>query len=152
MLEREKIKNILSKKEVLRKRLHDSFSTVDGKIYFKFEQSRFENVITKLAKGHAKFENSEVKVDAPDSITITTMPVMTRRQLDNFINNHELHIAPEVGSRALSNLYLYDSNVRSHWQYVQDGVYQYCVLPTLVDVTVKIIIWNYLVAEVIWNN
>ncbi|MBK8382300.1 MAG: hypothetical protein IPL16_10500 [Ignavibacteria bacterium] len=56
-LQRQKIKSALKKRPALQERIENSFTLQDGQLQFKYEQDRFMNVATKLAKGHAKYEN-----------------------------------------------------------------------------------------------
>lgn len=151
-LKREKVKSILDRKEPLRKRIEDSFLMQDGQLMFKFEEKRFRNVVSKLAKGHAKFENSEPMFDEPVSISMIPLDLMTEEQADNFFSPIELNKLPEVGSRALQQIVIkMDKNIPySDWTTVQENNYRYSVTYNF-GVTVKIVIWEYLAVEVIWE-
>ncbi len=152
-LKREKIKSILSNKEALRQRLENSFILQNGDKLFKIENDRVKNVIVKLAKGHAKYENSEPKFEEPTSIWIKPLILMAQKEVDDFFNSFTIDKMPEVGSRALQNLLIdKDNNVLSHWTTVQENNYQYSVCSGLGILKVKIVIWDYLAVEAIWTD
>ena len=150
-LKREKVKQILKDKEPLRQKIYKSMSEINGQIFFKVEQDRIKNVILKLAKGHAKYENSEPQFEEPTYFSWKPLPSMTKNEIDIFLETDELLKFPEVGSRAMQNFVIDNSNhVFSHWSIVQPNIYSYCVTVNQSGLTVKMIIWNYLAAEVIW--
>ncbi len=151
-LEREKVKSILLRKETLRQRIENSFILQNGNKFLQIESDRMKNVIVKLAKGHAKFENSEPQFDDPTSIWIKPLSTMTTEEFDIFFAPQNLDKAPEVGSRALQNLFIEtNSNVLSHWIDVQDNIYKYSVCVGLGFISVKILIWEYFAVQVIWD-
>lgn len=151
-LHREKVKSILSTKDTLRQRIENSFVLENGNKYFKFEQDRFENVIVKLAKGHAKYENSEPQLEMPTTISMKPLFLMEQNEVDTFFAPTNFDKAPEVGSRGLHNLLIDNNNVLSQWINVQEHNYEYSVSVGLGILAVRILIWNYLVVEVIWDN
>lgn len=152
-LKREKIKDILKKKESLRIRIQNSMSIVDGVTNFEAESSRVQNVLLKLAKGHAKYENSEPMLTSPDSLGFMPIHLMTQEQYDEFTSSIELQSFPEVGSRALYNVVLNENNeVFSNWVTVQSDSYYYSVISSFGRTTVRIIIREYLAAQVIWES
>lgn len=76
---------------------------------------------------------------------------MNENEIDRFLADVELLKSPEVGSRAMHDLYIgKDNNVLSHWTEVQLNIYSYCVTNTIDKLSVRMIIGNYLAAEVIW--
>ena len=150
-LKREKVKAILERKQSLRQRIENSFVLQDGQIHFQIEQDRFENVITKLAKGHAKYETSEPQLDEPLSISMTPLMLMTEEELDKFFAPKEMTKFPEVGSRSLINLIENTNIPLFQWTTVQENNYLYSVTSDLGTLSVKIVIWDYLAVEVIWD-
>lgn len=150
-LKREKIKRVLYKKQSLQQEISQSMVEIGGRIFFNYEIDRFKNVFLKLAKGHAKFENSEPVLDEPTHWAIKPLPTMSEDEIDLFLKDSKLNKSFEVGSRAMQNLLMdtYNSTY-SHWIIVQPDNYQYTVAVN--PLTVKIIIWNYLAIEVTWNE
>lgn len=153
LLNRPKIKSILSKKEPLKTRIKSSFKTENEIQYFQIDLPRFEKIITKLAKGHLKFENSEPQLEDPTSIVFKSVHSMDEKEEKSFFAPIVFDKAPEVGSRGLQNILIgQDNDVVSQWTLVQDGTYEYMVSVTLGVETVRILIWNYLAIEVIWRS
>ena len=151
-LERVKVKSILSRKEVLKQRIENSIVIQNGNKFFQIELDRMRNVIVKLAKGHAKYENSQPQFDDPTSIWIKPLSEMTTEESDIFFAPINLDKAPEVGSRALQNLVVGSvNNVITQWIDVQDNNYKYSVYVGLSFVIVKILIWEYLAVQIIWD-
>jgi hypothetical protein len=151
-LKREKVKSILARKDILRQRIEDSFVLKNGKKYFQFEKDRFENVIIKLAKGHAKFENSEPQFEIPTRISMNPLFSMKQNEVETFFAPMNFCGLPEVGSRGLQKLLIDNNNAPSQWTDVQADNYKYSISVGLGTLIVKIIIWNYLAIEVIWEN
>lgn len=150
-LRREKIKLTLERNDSLRQKISNSMTCKNGQVYFDVEVERLKNVIFKLAKGHAKFENSEPMLDEPQYWGFKPLSTMNENEIDRFLADVELLKSPEVGSRAMHDLYIgKDNNVLSHWTEVQLNIYSYCVTNTIDKLSVRMIIGNYLAAEVIW--
>jgi hypothetical protein len=150
-LKREKIKKILKNKAPLRDKIFQSMTETNGQISFNVEVQRLKNVILKLAKGHAKYENSEPVFDEPTHFAFKPLPTMTQSEMDIFLADSELIKSPEVGSRAMQNFFIdTDKDIHSHWTVVQPANYSYCVTMNLGRLSVKIIVWDYLAAEIVW--
>ena len=151
-LKREKVKAILSRKEALRQRIENAFVLEGGNKFFKIEEDRLKNVIIKIAKGHAKYENSEPQFEEPSAIWFKPLNSMTTDESDSFFSITSFDKTPEVGSRALQRLIIdNDKNVLSCWITVQENNYKYSVNVGLGVLTVKIIVWDYLAIEVTWE-
>ena len=150
-LSREGIVKILKRKTKLKARLDNAFINENGESYFKIESERIENVILKLAYGHAKFENSETQFDKPEHIAFVPIETLTEDEQNSFFSVTELQKTPEVGSRAMQNLYITQDGIPiDNWIMVQEGIYQYSVTPTIGNLKVRMLIWNYLACEVVW--
>ncbi len=150
-LQREKIRKILRNKTPLHEKIFQSMTEANGKVTFNVEVERLKNVILKLAKGHAKYENSEPIFDEPTHLAFKPLPIMTQSEIDLFMADSELTKSPEVGSRAMQNFLIdKNNNVHSQWTVVQPNSYSYCVTLSPTKLSVKIIVWDYLAAEVIW--
>ena len=150
-LNRQKIKRILADKEPLRQRLEKSILRDGDKISFNVEQERLKNVILKLARGHAKFENSEPQLNEPTHYSVTPIPTMTDDEFEIFQRAEEMDKFPEVGSRAMNNLILHYHTSHSEWIIVQEPNYLYNVNIRNSRLTIKIIIWEYLAVEIVWE-
>lgn len=150
-MSRESIVKILKRKKKLKAQLDQAFVNENGDSFFKIETERIENVILKLAYGHAKFENSETHFDKPEHLAFVPIETLTQEEQNSFFAITELQKAPEVGSRAMQNMYLTQDGIPiDNWTIVQDGIYKYSVTPTIGSLKVRILIWNYLACEVVW--
>jgi hypothetical protein len=150
-LKREKIKRILSEKESLRQKLEQSIYREGHNVFFKVEQERLKNVILKLVRGHAKFENSEPQFDLPIHYSIRPLTTMTDEESNSFLKINHTERFPEVGSRAMINLIKDNESTNARWIIVQQPNYSYNVNLGLGRLTIKIIIWEYLAAEIVWE-
>ncbi len=150
-LSRESIIKILKRKKKLKARLDNSFINENGETYFKIEPERIENVILKLAYGHVKYENSDRKYEKPKHLGFVPIETLTEEELNSFFVTTELQKTPEIGSRAMQNMYITPEEIPiDNWIVVQNGIYQYSVTPTIGSVKVRILIWNYLACEIVW--
>jgi len=152
-LSRKSIVKILKRKTKLKARLDKAIINKDGKTQFKIELERIENIILKLAYGHVKFENSDVTYEKPEHLGFAPIDILTQEELNSFFAITELQNAPEIGSRSTQNMHItQDGTPVDNWIVVQDGIYQYSVTPTIGNVKVRILIWNYLACEIVWYN
>ena len=153
LVKREKIKKILKRKSKLRNRIEGAKRTVNGQTYFQTEVSRMKNVIKKLAYGHAKYENSEPKLVPPDKIWFTSVTILSDQEITEFFNCEWSGTLPEVGSRALERMLTNTSQgqLLSQWIEVQVNNYYYSVAHNTEGFKVRMLIWDYLIAEVVWE-
>jgi hypothetical protein len=150
-LQREKIRLTLERNVSLHQKISNAMTSENGHVFFNVEVEQLKNVILKLAKGHAKYENSEPIFEEPRHFGFKPLPIMSQNEIDYFFADTELIKSPEVGSRAMQNLVINKTNkALSHWTTVQLNNYSYCVIQTLESLTVRIIIRNYLAAEMTW--
>lgn len=146
---RPKIVKILERKESLESRLASArCETADG-IIWKPEDERVRNVIVKLARAHIAYEQNEPQLDEPISVSIIPLCTMTDEVRDEFEASPNTGLWPEVGSRAMHRI-LVGAEGDYPWIEVQPGRYRYLVA-TGPDVLVRIVIAEYLAAEVAWD-
>lgn len=153
-LSRTKIQKILSKKESLRKRIQDAKREVGDQIYWLTEENRVRSVILKLARAHAKYELSEAKIEEPEYIWIKPLPILSDEESDDFFRSQSISdfsLWPEIGSRAMQRLALSLGGQTSYpWVTVQPGNYEYAVTQDTWNPLVRIVVRNYLAAQVAW--
>ena len=66
----------------------------------KFEKSRFENVLIKLARGHVAYEDDLVLFsDKPLSLRYSLLTQLSNSEIDAFNAASPNHVFPEIGSR-----------------------------------------------------
>lgn len=149
-LKRKKIKDILNRKPKLKARLEKARIIQEGQTYFKTEEKRVRNVILKLARGHATYENSELQLNEPTSVSIRPITLMNEdEQIEYFF--HDEGLLPEIGSRAFQRMFKEDEGLVNNWVIVQEDKYIYSINHGSLGLTIKFLIWNYLACEVIWN-
>jgi hypothetical protein len=154
-VQRPKIRRILQDKPFLAARLAQARTVAnDGVVTFAVEQDRVNNVVLKLARGHAAFELSEPQYDSPRHISC--VPLMSlgedARQSFETPPPSPLSIWPEIGSRAMQRLLVADGQAEnSDWLDVQPGSYRYFALAEG-PVLVRIVVSEYLACEVLWET
>lgn len=161
LLAREKIKKVLSHNSKLRQRIESSFikedpmlfDDIERRLYFRIESERFENVLTKLAKGHVKFEHSRAIFEKPDIIWFKYIGELSEDEHTVFFNIEDSGKITEIGSRAFHKIYVDNMMQTFHnqWEVVQEGRYVYCVSNNLGQTAVRIILSNYLACYIAWQ-
>jgi hypothetical protein len=144
-IQRDKVRRVLAHHESLRQRLNDSFNA--DKSEFNIEVSRFDNVITKLAKCHIRYENHDPAMDKPTTVVWRFVSELSSKEIDNFLSPIPLTLLPEVGSRLLNRVAFRNDLSESIWITVQPNVYSYCVAVGVVRINFH----NFLFAEINWN-
>jgi hypothetical protein len=151
-LKREKIKRILSEKEHLRKKIENSIVFSNGQTTFSIDVRAVENVLLKLARGHASFEASRPRLEEPQFFHYKPLHLLTDTERGSFFSTPEVEIYPEVGSRLFNHLVLKNNTPYSNWIHVQDNDYLYVVTSQVNQFSVRIVVYNYLAIEVIWRD
>jgi len=152
-LKREKIQRILSKRPALQKKLANAKVVSNDGISFMVEERRIEKVLLKLAKGHAQFDASSPLLGQPTHLAYKPLQTMTEEENIKFFSEPVIEKYPEVGSRLfLQIVENQDSTPYSIWQDVQDGVYSYLISSQMGRLSVRLIISNFLAAEIIWDE
>ncbi len=148
-VQRPKIRRTLEHSPALAARLMQARSVGDdGSIFFAPEQDRVENVVLKLARGHAAFELSESQYDKPSHIMITPLHLLSEAKRQHFETPPEVSIWPEIGSRAMQRMVVADA---PEWVDVQPGQYRYLVVVERA-VMIRFVVGEYLACEVIWDH
>lgn len=76
---------------------------------------------------------------------------MTAKENESFFASPQIEKYPEVGSRLFFQLC--DGNEPSSaWQIVQDDVYAYLIASQMGRLSVRLVIANFLAAEIIWDD
>ena len=158
-LERAKIRHILSRQPKLRSRVEragqEAGTLGGGKlVVWRPEEDRVRNVILKMARGHAFFELNEPMMDVPDHVWFLPLHQMSKDDRGDFealpLGDCPVAVAPEVGSRSMHRLLMETARLGG-WVGVQEERYRYQVAGAGF-VSVKMVIRDYLAAEVVWGN
>ncbi len=144
-----KIAKTLSRKALLASRLAAARVETPDVIVWKPEEERVRNVIVKLARAHVAYEQNEPQLDDPASVAIIPLCAMAADSRQAFEASPNTGLWPEVGSRAMHRI-LVGSEGEYPWLEVQPGRYRYLVA-TGNGVLVRIVIAEYLAAEVVWD-
>lgn len=154
LLSRPKIKGILTGKPELGHRIQSCCRTDDsGTPIWIPEYDRVQNVVVKLARGHAAFELSLPQLDQPNEVYVLPLMAMSDADRDVFENAAagEIRGWPEIGSRAFiracgAKPYADQSGP---WIVVQPDRYRYTVDQNG-GVTVQMVLAEYLACVVGW--
>jgi len=151
-LERESIKKTLSHSPALLARISESSIIDDGKLMFKAEDERVQNVLIKLARGHLLYEFNEQIFDEEPIINwcdFTQVPDEERLRFESLM---ELTKMPEAGCRACSNVGIFNEQILClPWLEVQKSRYRYLVNYNG-GYLVRIVINEYLACEVFYKD
>jgi len=125
-----------------------------GELLWMPEVSRVENVLLKLARGHAIYEYAESRTEPPTFSRFAPLVCFTeseRGEFECFDSRSVLTTWPEIGSRAFLRIFGDGSEFYSEdgWIDIQSGRYRYAVTPA--PTTVRFVIREYLACEVIWD-
>ena len=155
VLGRDKISRILSERPSLNACLASARKEFGGRVAFELEAERVQNVILKLARGHAAFELNEPQLSEPVHVAFAPLPTLRAEERHRFEVVPTPRVFPEVGSRAMQRTFVVASPngqcvFSPGWLSVDPGRYRYFVVADGV-VTVRIVMDEYLGAEVIWG-
>lgn len=164
-IRRPSIANILNRTSLLRTKLESAKSVDNGKFKFSVERSRVENVIIKLARGHAVYELNQPCRDAPASVWWMPLILIDEESRQDFESVHIVDGYPEVGSRNMQRMLIANFTLQDHmgsvvnqaivindWIEVQDGRYRYHAIDYGDAIVIKFVIGDYLACEVMWDR
>jgi len=129
------------------------------------DSPRVENVLLKLARGHAVFELSTTLRAEPHHFAWKPIASMSQHELEDFDAADVVDLYGEVGSRGMQRLQIVRLDGESpsgtpesfglivnDWVEVQEGRYRYLATSFGSGVRIKLIIGDYLACEVIWEG
>jgi len=155
-LAREKVKRALLRNPRLTAQLDACrWDDLFGRPWWRPDEARVRNVVSKLAKGHAAYELSESWHDEPDAYLVRAIPAMLEAERQEFecIGGEAQCSWPELGSRAF--LRALGKSVPpaqvGAWLIVQPGRYRYSV-DWQTGIDVRMVIGEYLACRVVWNR
>ncbi|MDE5430150.1 hypothetical protein [Elizabethkingia meningoseptica] len=149
----------------LRKRIEATKTEIDGQIVFAPEFDRIQNVMLKLARGHAAFELSQTCREEPDHIWFGPLLSLSKEDQETFNSVHFQQNFGEVGSRNMQRLFVTQMTTISEngepqnidmiindWVDVQDNQYRYIAIDDMGAYIIRIVIAEYFACEVAWGN
>ena len=127
---------------------------VDGSLIHQVEVERVRSVLLKLARGHVAHELNEPHVEDPLHVQFSPIVDLSESQVDSFMKPPAATTAqgwPEIGSRAFIRAAGNAAVAGVPWLVVQHGRYQYVAEVGPAGTLVRMLIRDYLAAEVIWE-
>lgn len=163
-IEREKIAEIFRRSPALQTRIEKAKNLVGDQIQFNVEPDRIRNVVLKLARGHAAFELSRSCRGEPSSIWWCPLSLLDEDDKELFEASHVPQLLGEIGSRGSQRLFIAEltlvgpgGEIRKDglpfidWVDVQTGRYRYLAFDDQDGIRIRIVIAEYLAAEVVWH-
>lgn len=157
------VANILRRTPALRARLEAAKGFINGQTQFAIEPERINNIIVKLARGHAAFELGQPYRDEPTSVWWRPLAMMDEEQLDEFEASQIAESFGEIGSRGMQRWMVAQFSFQSDsgetsttgmlvndWIEVQEGRYRYHAIDDGDTAKIKLVIGDYLACEVVW--
>lgn len=148
VVEREKIRAILSRKKALLNKLEKAITeTPNGQRAFILELERFKKILLKIAQGHALYEQNEPKSESGiTSFAFGTIEMLSDESREIFEALPYADMAPEVGSRAMQNILMSRDFIGMPWVVVQENRYRYLTF----NEGVRMVFSEYVWCEIIW--
>lgn len=115
------------------------------------DESRFCNIVFKLASGHILFKHNTPQYEMPTSIKWFYFQNLNNINKRLFEQEPQMDVFPEVGSRTIIKIDELGLPVYS-WEIVQPDIYRYLVANIDDDLVVKIIFSEFLACEAIWRE
>jgi hypothetical protein len=161
-IRRPRVAEILRRAPALRTRIEARIADGRG-ISFRDEPNRIRNVVLKLARGHAAYELSQPYREEPSRVWWCPLELMTDEQRDSYEASQVVGLLGEVGSRQSQRLLVVQVSLEAanndmkslgliinDWIDVQEGCYRYLAVEDCDEVSIKIVIGEYLACEVVW--
>ena len=165
LMRREKVAKILRRAPRLRAQIDEGRSEEGGETRFSVEGERVRNVILKLARGHAAFETGRPFRGEPSQVAWWPMHLMSTEEREAFDEPHFPEIFGEVGARGVQRMQVVEMTLETasgdrktmgflmnDWLEVQEERYRYLVIETTEEVTIRLVIGEYLGASVTWRD
>jgi len=155
-LGREKVCRMLSEIPALRNRIEASIRGGASEVLlWEPEHERVQNVILKLARGHAAYEMFP-KPEQPVGVQYFPLYILTEDERSRFESMHSdsMQLWPEIGSRAFLRAAGKPPDQFQQvgeWVVVQQGRYRFSTLETEGGIQVRIVLSEYLGCCVRWN-
>lgn len=146
-----KVDERLQKQPTLNALIKKQIELKNGKVKFHYDESRFINVLIKLARSHAGYEFDYVNFDYDPDIWYDFRFRMSEEQIKEFNSIAVIDKMPDLGARVYNRLCIVDDPetgkiLQTFLEpvYVQEGEYRYNVYFDNEDICVKIVIGEIL--------
>lgn len=161
---RPSVARIMQNSPALRQRIENSKTEVNGQVAFVPEIERINNVMLKLARGHAAFELSQPCHEKPDHVWCGPLFSLSEKDRERFDSVHFQQIFGEVGSRNMQRILVTQMTmlnknggqqnvgmIINDWVDVQDDIYRYHAIDDMGMLIIRIVIAEYFACEVAWG-
>jgi len=150
---RTKTDRALARNSKLKEKLSQQIVSDAGGLRFGFDRKSFENIFRKLATAHVGYEIDALKAKSEPLIAINFAFLMSKDGLTNFNSMPKLDYAPEIGSRACSEIVVTvfedDLETSLFWKIVQPEKYRYSV-SIVENIEVKIVVNELIYVSIVW--
>jgi hypothetical protein len=159
------VADILRRSPGLRSRLETARNCVNGQVTFEVDNSRVENVLLKLARGHAAYELSALCRGRPNGLRWNLLSTLSEVDRQFFEEVPAPELFSEVGSRGMQRLAVAQFVLQSptgerstigflvnDWIEVQEGRYRYLVTEDGAEIRVRIVLGEFLYCDASWNR
>ncbi|WP_412478759.1 hypothetical protein [Azonexus sp. IMCC34839] len=126
------------------------YTSNSGATLWRPEDDRVREVVLKLARGHLSYELGIQRTDAPLTLQVTPLLLMSDEERQSFFDIESAAIYPEIGSRSFINCLSGKPTAYENWLVVQELTYAYAVGQGDGN-WVKILIREYLACHVTWD-
>lgn len=164
VMRRPTVAKILERSPALRSRIESATTTTQSGTSFQPEASRVERVLTKLAIGHAAYELAQECRDRHASVWWCPLHMLHQGQREEFEAPEIVTLIGEIGSRGMQRLQVAEIKLVSplgeaiseqiilnNWVDVQPQRYRYLASDQGETISIRIVIGEYLAAEVAWR-
>lgn len=161
---RPSVARIMQNSPALRQRIENSKTEMNGQIAFVPEIDRINNVMLKLARGHAAFELSQPCRTELDHFWCGPLLSLPKECREAFDSVHFQQLFGEVGSRNMQRFLVTQitrlaengeqQNIEmiiNDWIDVQDGRYRFLAIDEMGQIVIRIVIAEYFACEVAWG-
>jgi hypothetical protein len=163
-IRRPSISKILERSPALRRRVEATMFTSPAGILFQPELGRVKRILIKLAAGHAAYDLAQVCRHEPSSIWWHPIHLLSQEQRDVFDAPDVVDLFGEIGSRGMQRLQLVEVKLESptgektsqqfflnNWVEVQPERYRYLASNEGATINIRIVVSEFLAAEVTWE-
>jgi hypothetical protein len=163
-IRRPSVARMMQNSPALRQRIENSKTEVNGQIAFVPEIERINNVMLKLARGHAAFELSQPCREKPDHFWCGPLLSLPQENQEAFNSVHFQQVFGEVGSRNMQRLMVTQLTRLSEngeqqnigmlindWVDVQDHQYRFIAIDDMGQIVIRIVVAEYFACEVVWG-
>jgi hypothetical protein len=164
-IRRPSVSRMMQNSPALRQRIENSKTEVNGQTAFIPEIERINNVMLKLARGHAAFELSQPCREKPDYFWCGPLSLLPQEDQEAFNSAHFQQLFGEVGSRNMQRIMVLQLTRLSEngeqqnigmlyndWIDVQDDQYRFIAIDDVSQIVIRIVIAEYFACEVAWNT